>query len=342
MPAFIIRNRTSMNILRSIFLIFLMTLVLTACEKAVRPKPVVVSKQVPVEPVKVKPPVAEVPEVRKKEGVIILLSSDAEAYQQLANRLSRKLGKQAIQMTMNLRPAENRALLDSIRESDKEQVVALGLAAAKLVKDLDDKQVVFAQVINHGEYSFISDNMKGISALPAPEQVFRDWKAIYPALSSVAIVAGDNLDSFMEQAEKAASEQGIRLEFKQVKTDKEFIYQSKNIPLDIEGQWILPDYRVLSVKALKEVMAYASRRGRQIAVFSPKLLPFGGLFYVDNNEAAVVQAIVKRLEQASTEEHIPGAGIVEVLRHDIEINPKIARQLNLKIPAGYREFVHGE
>ncbi len=306
----------------------------SAVKKEVAPEKTVIKK---IETVVVEPEV----EIVQKQGVIILMSSSAGAYQEIADRLSSHFGEDATQIVMSSRSAENKSILKDINQSDRAQVVALGLRAARLVKGID-KQVVFSQIVNYNDYGLLSDNMKGVCALPSPEKLFKDWRAISPGLNKVSIVAGKRLNQFINRAKKAASAEGIELIIEQVRTDKEFIYKSKNMKLDIQGQWIIPDNRVLSSKALKEVMAYASRRGREIVVFSPKLLSFGGLFYVAPDNNAIAEGIIDRLEQSLNEVVIPGEDIYPVMEHKMGINQKIAKQLNLNIPGNYREYIHGE
>lgn len=323
--------------MNNFILITLVALLLGACAPVVKEEPVVV-QEVSREP---EPEAVDIqPEKEPRQGVIILMSSTASSYQVLAKKIAAQLEDEVTTLSMSSSQLHNKTLLEDIRSSDKELVVALGLRAARLLTRLNDKPVIFSQVINYNDYDLVSVNMKGVSALPSPEQLFRDWRAISPGITKIAVVSGKNLDHFLERARRAARTQGIELITRQVKTDKEFIYTSKNMPLDIQGQWIVPDNRVLSSKALKEVMAYASRRGRQIVVFSPSLLSFGGLMFVSPDDDYVSSEIVKRLDDCRLEDEIPGADIVPVLQHELGINGKIARQLNLRIPGAYRDQIY--
>lgn len=321
--------------------ILLLVVMISACAPATKPvpPPEVVTQEKPV----IEPePEVVIPEVERKRGVIILMSSTALPYRQVAKQLAESLGDESLQLSMSNRPSKNNSLLKDIIASDKQQVVALGLSAAKLVKGIKGKQVIFAQVVNYKDHAMISKTMKGVSALPSPEKLFKDWKAISPRLTSVAIVAGPRLDGFLNRAKRAAARSGLALVVEEVSSDKEFIYKSKNMKLDIQGQWIIPDNRVLSGKALKEVMAYASRRGRQIVVFSPKLLSFGGLMYVQQEPSIIAKTILKRLEDARLTDEVPGEAVVAVMDHRMGINKNILQQLNIKLPTGYRDLIHGE
>ncbi|HED34160.1 MAG TPA: hypothetical protein ENJ08_08095 [Gammaproteobacteria bacterium] len=277
-----------------------------------------------------------------QHSVLVLLSSSSRSYQKLAEYVSRAPEIQAVEITLSGDPAQDNAVVRDIQASDTTQILAIGLKAARSVKPITNKQKIFAQIVNYHDYGLIADNFKGVSALPSPEKLFKDWKTISPQLSKVVVVIGNNMNSYLDRARKAAKAQGIQLIVKQVSSDKEFVYKSKNIRHDIQGQWILPDSRVLSSKALKEVMAYGSRRGREIVVFSPKLLSFGGLFYVSPDIKAMSDAVLLRLKQSRKTTNVPGHGILPVMNHTMGINQNIAQQLNLLIPPDYRKYINVE
>ena len=324
-----------------IILIFSILSLLFACTPVVKEAP----KDEPKISNPVLPKVIEIPNAlppviqAEQENVLILLGGSTKSYQQLADYLIRELGERAIQITLSGLPAKDIAVIKDIEASSTKQIVAVGLKAVNAVKNFKDKQVIFTQVINHKK--LIGDNVKGVSVLPSPEKLFKDWKKLSPGLSKVAIVTGKNLDLYLSRAKKAAKSQGIELIVEQVDTDKGFIYKSKKLKTEVGGQWILPDNRVLSGKALKEVMSFSSRRGRQMVVFSPNLLSFGGFFYVSPDLEAVANGVLKRLSKSANKSLVVGENVLPVLTHTMGINQNIARQLNLTIAPEYRENING-
>jgi len=280
---------------------------------------------------------------KEKQDILILLSSNASSYKLQADAVSGKLNQPARIKILSGQPASDSRVLNDIKGlKEVTHIVALGDKAAKAFKNYTGHRVIFAQVVNYEGAGVVSETMKGVSALPSPEKLFRDWKMLSPSLSSVAIVAGKNLDTYLHRAGKAAEAQGIDLIIEQVNTDKEFIYKSKNLSPGIEGQWVLPDNRVLSAKSLKEVMSYASRRGRQLVVFSPKLLSFGGFLYVASDVDSVADSIAQRINDSTDKSTVPGNGILPVMNHTMGINRNIANQLNLNIPQEFQAYVNGQ
>lgn len=326
------------NINLRISFLFPVFFLLFACTPPVKKKPEIVVPVVVVEPVVEKPII--IPVQPEQQDVLILLSGSAKSYQQLGGYLTKSLGEHAVQITLSGLPAQDSAVVEDIKASGTVQIVAVGLKAVNAVKGFSDKQIIYTHVISHKNIS--ADNVKGVSSLPAPEKLFKDWKKLSPSLTKVSIIAGSGLDMYLSRAKKAARAQGIELIVEQVNSDKGFIYKSKKLKSDVGGQWILPDNRILSGKALKEVMAFASRRGRQIVVFSPKLLSFGGFFYVSPDQEAVANAILQRLIDSAGKTVIVGDSVLPVMNHAMGINQNIAKQFNLIIPQEYRKYINGK
>ncbi|MCW9048398.1 MAG: hypothetical protein OQK46_10005 [Gammaproteobacteria bacterium] len=320
-------------------ILFSMLGLLSACAPSVKDKPVVIKAPPVITPVvvdKVKP----VPLEPEQQEVLVLLSSSASAFQQIGKYITKELGEHAVQITLSGLPAQDQAVIRDIQNSSTTQVVAVGSKALDAVKSFKDKQIIYTQILHHDKT--LAKNIKGVSSLPSPEKLFKDWKKLSPTLKKVAVVAGNNLDPYLKRAKKAARLQGIELIVGRVNSDKGFVYKSKKLKSDVGGQWILPDNRILSGKSLKEVMAYASRRGRQIVVFSPNLLSFGGFFYVTPDLEAVSKGVLKRLAESAGKHAIPGDNVLPIMSHTMGINQNIAKQLNLPIPQEYRTYINGK
>ena len=324
--------------------LLLVPLLMSGCAQVpeLKPEPEPVPAAVP-KPV-VKEPVKEVVEPPEPEpvqpDVAILLSSNASAYKNVAKMLTHGLDDHARVFTQTGNVATDNILINSIQSSSRSQVVAIGLRAAKAAQKLKDKQVVFSQVFNYGDYRLISPTMKAVSAMPSPEEMFNDWKQLSPGLSQVAVVTGRNLSRYIDRAKKAAKKQGIELIHRQVRTDKEFLYAVKQLPLSVQGHWLLPDNRVLSLRVLKDVMAFNTKSGKQTVVFNSTLLSLGGLFYVKPAEDEVSRLIIERLKASINKEEIPGDDVLPVTKNEKGINATVAAQLNITIPAKLMKQVH--
>lgn len=288
-------------------------------------------------------PVKEVEPVKKvivKPDVEILLSGNAKSYSRIADQLNTLLEKPAKLHTLSGNKISDELVVNDIASSPHKQIVAIGLRAAKAVRHLKHKQIIFSQVFNHHEHNLVSENMKGVSVMPSPDELFKDWKTLSPKLQHVLVISGTDLDDYIAIAKTAARQQGINLIHQVVNNDKEFIYNTKHKQHHTQGHWLLADNRVLSIKVLKEVMAFNAKEGIQTVVFQPKLLSFGGLMYVSPSAREISQTILSRLKQSIDKDKVIGDDVALPEDHDMGINAMLAKQIGVTIPASFKEFIH--
>ena len=338
----ILNNKTHseriLNFKFSYFIVPVMLLLLSACAPVEKVKPEIIKPEIADK--KFDEKVDEKVDEKKPElNVAILLNSQSKGFKNMASILSNKLNKNTKKYVLTGEKIKDAELIKNIQSSRHSHVVSLGLKATNAVVSLKSKLVVFSHVFNYKNHHLVNVKMKGVSVLPAPDQLFKDWKALSPGLSSVVLVTGDGLEDYVSYAKQAAARNGIELIHHVVKNDKEFVYIIKRLPLYTQGHWILPDSRILSRTAIKEVMSYNSKKGKQSVVFSQGLLSLGGLFYVNASDSEVASLIMKRLNDSLGEKTIPGEDVLRVRSHDMGINKKVANQLSLVIPEHYRKFI---
>jgi ABC-type uncharacterized transport system substrate-binding protein len=142
----------------------------------------------------------------------------------------------------------------------------------------------------------------------------------------------------LQTAKDAAKSNGMTLRSEIVHSDKEYQYAYKQMANFVQGYLLIPDNRVLSGNALRGVMTFSMRNSKQVAVFSEELLKLGGLFSAGSDNKDIAQHIFNRLEEAQTEDAIPGPDIAYANNLKLRINTMMAKRLNLPIPKKYRKY----
>jgi len=278
-------------------------------------------------------------ETALEKPVVMLLSSDSHVYTGVADKLIKLSSRnfKSFHLTGQLQNDTN--IIDKIQSDKSDQVVAIGLPAALAAGKFKGKQVVFSQVFNYQDYGLVGSWMKGVDVLPSSQKLFEDWKQLEPQLSKVVIITGVNMAPYVEQAKKAANRQEIQLIHYEVSNDKEFLHITKNLNKDIQGHWIIPDNRILSMNVLREALSFNAREGRHTVVFSPSLLSFGGLFYVHATEQEISRQIDRRLLKSAGKKVIPGQDIAPLMSHQMGINETVAKRLGIVIPQALQKYI---
>lgn len=248
------------------------------------------------------PPGAVAPAAPAHPELLILESSDAPVYARVTAELLRVWpGKTQVETLA----ANGPAVTSRVRQSRAPLVAAIGLPAALAARGLRDKRVVFCQVFNYRGHRLLSARMKGVEALPPPTQHFAAWQSVSPQLKRVALVTGPGFDNLLADARGAAAAHGITLSHGVVNSDLEALYAFKRLGPDIQGLWLLPDNRILSVKLLREVLTLAKRQGIEVLVSNPELLRLGARLSVEADPADVARQVGARLYAAAA----PGTAV---------------------------------
>jgi ABC-type uncharacterized transport system substrate-binding protein len=213
-------------------------------------------------------------------------------------------------------------------------VIAVGLGAALAVRKLRNTRAIFCQVFNYDDYDLLTPWRKGVSAMPPIVQQFRVWKKLDPQLKRVGVITGPRLQHLVAEARQAAAASGIELHHAEVGSDLETMYAYKKLSPTVQALWLLPDNRVLSVKAIRDLLSTSRKQGKQVVVFSDQLLALGGLMNYDSVAGDIADQVIARSAQAfeSGSVQLPGPAIVPLTQLAFKINQLAVKQLGLTIP----------
>ncbi len=294
----------------------------------VTPKPVVIEE-------KAKPELPPPPLEQKAPPppVVILVSEAIPAYQQVAEELEKLLAGRATVIYLSKALQDRKQMAVQLKKPLYQQFVAIGLEAAREAKGLAGKedQLVFCQVFNYQDYSLIAPRAKGVGALPGSAEMFASWSAMSPGLKSVGVITGPGLDEVIATAAEVAGRHGIELRHKTVATDKELLFEYKQMAPSVQGLWLLPDNRVLSGRTIKELMTFSVRNAKQVVVFSDSLLRLGGVMSVTTRPQEIAAKVVGRLQAAAPGSEMPGPDLLLLEGGELQINRVAARRYNMKL-----------
>ncbi len=262
-------------------------------------EPVVVIEPLPpVEPEEPPPAVVVIaPKPNPLPPIAIVLASSQPAYADVANELASNFNHSEIyDLSNDLRPPVS--ILRAINDSDSRMVVAIGLRAARSAVAVSDKPVVFSQVFNYQEHGLVTENSRGVATVPPLAAQLAAWKAFDPGLEKVGAVIGEGHEDLISEAKLAAERHGIALSIHVTHSDQETVYFFKRMVRDIDGFWLFPDNRVLSRRALQQIMEDAERHQVAVMVPSESMLQIGASISasVASDIAATITKVVRQIE----------------------------------------------
>lgn len=231
----------------------------------------------------------------------IVLTSGVSAYADVAQELTLRFENHTIyNLEEDVRPPVS--ILRLINDSDSSVVVAIGLRAAVSSIALADTPVVFSQVFNY--QNLPTDNSRGVSATAPLDAQIAAWKALDPAISRVGAIVGRGHDTLIAEAEVAAERHGLELLVHVVDSDQETLFAFKRMIRNIDAFWLFPDNRVLSPRALQEIIASTKQRQVPVLVPTESMLAMGAdvsISTVASDIAEVITKIVRQIQVGDIE-----------------------------------------
>jgi ABC-type uncharacterized transport system substrate-binding protein len=275
-------------------------------------------------------PRARIPVVAPPVGIIV--SSRLPAYVDVADRLIEMLATQdyVLRVLEEDDDAGAARLTEELNAAQPHVVVAIGLDAALLARGRIDAPLVFCQVFNYAEYPELAEATAGVSMLAAFDQQLAFWKAIDESLGAVGTIVGPGHESLISDSSAAAAAHGIALKARVSGSDRETVYQFRRLAAEIDGFWLIPDNRILSVNAIEELMSYAAARRLPVVVSSPELLRFCALMSLKPSPSHIADAVYSVLD--SLQSYVSrGFEIVTPQAFDVDVNPGVAARLGIGV-----------
>lgn len=237
--------------------------------------------------------------------VAVLLSARTAAFENVANALAAELENTDI-YDLTDRSLTPREVFEAVENAGTDVVVAIGLRATSFASGFEDIPVVFSQVFNVDQVDE-TESMKGVSVLPPLELQLEAWLALNPELSSVGAIVGHGHERLIAEANAAASANEVRFQHRIAQSDRETLYLFTRLVPDIDGFWLFPDNRVLSIDVLRQMLAYAARHQVQVAVFNDALLSLGATISATSVNEDIAETVVDVARQmlAGDAEQVP-------------------------------------
>jgi hypothetical protein len=265
--------------------------------------------------------------------VVILVSDKIPAYQQVADEVAKRIPNRSSVLYLSPGADARKQRQALYQDSAYQQFVAIGLAAAKEARAKAGKEdeIVFCQVFNYQDFDLVSPRSKGVGALPGSFSMFASWRKLSPTLKQVGVITGPGLEDVINSASLEAARLDIELIHKVVASDKEVLFEYKQMAPGVQGLWLMPDNRVLSGRIIKEMMSYSVRNGKQVVVFNDSLLRLGGLLSLSSSKKEIAEKVVKRLDEAYRGKDVPGPDLLPLEDGDLRINTVVAKRYRLNM-----------
>ena len=254
------------------------------------------------------------PEPAKLPPVAIVLTSSRPAYADVAAELTRQFDDYVVyNLDEDRRPPVS--VLRLINDSESQAIVAIGLRAAKSSIAMASVPVIFSQVFNYQDHDLLRETSRGVAAVPPLDAQLAAWKEVDPELARVGVIIGSGHDDLIDDARIAAERHGIDLQVRTAQSDQETVYLFKRMVRTIDGYWLFPDNRILSARALQQIIEEAGRHNVTVAAPSESMLKIGAdisFSTVAADIASKIADIVRQIEAGELAQVEPITPLAEI------------------------------
>ena len=275
-----------------------------------------------------------------RADIIVLASDDKGAVAAAAGALQAAYGARVTTYNLGGSRAREADIVKAIQASPVQQVVAVGLLAAQVARQrLDEKQVVFCQVLNVEEFGLVTPWMKGVSGIPSLSRQFAAWKTLDPSLRRIGLITGRHASYMVAEAQQAARALGLELDHVAVASDRAVMPALQELrERRIGGLWLAPDSTILSQRTIFDVMAYSVRHNLPVLAFSPALLREGALLSATADTREIASVTLERLRRSGTSSNaVAGEALEPLTEARITINAATAARFGLAITPKVKE-----
>jgi ABC-type uncharacterized transport system substrate-binding protein len=258
---------------------------------------------------------AKIPKAPPSPAIAIVLTNGQSAYADVARELTHHFENYEVyDLSDTDRPPVT--VLRLINDSHSGITVAIGLRAAISSVAMSKKPVVFSQVFNFQDHQILTENSRGVAAVAPIDAQIKAWKEVDPAISRIGMIVGEGHEDLLSEARRAAERHGVELRVHVTHSDQETLYFFKRMIRDIDGFWLLPDNRVLSSRALQQIMSDAKRQRVPVLVPSESMLRLGAslsISSVASDIAATIAKVIRQI-QAGNLDQVPPISPLSAIR----------------------------
>jgi putative ABC transport system substrate-binding protein len=173
-------------------------------------------------------------------------------------------------------------IVDDIRETKPDAVIAIGLDALNSVKAIKDIPIVYLMVLDPSHEITDRENITGVSMNIPPEEQLHAIPKIIPEIKTVGILYDpEKTGDFVSKVNRAAARKGIKLIAKEVSSAKEVPAVLEAMKGNIDAFWMVPDVTVITPDTAEYIFLYSFNNGIPVITFSRKYLDMGALISLE-------------------------------------------------------------
>ncbi len=169
-----------------------------------------------------------------------------------------------------------------VRRRRPDLILAMGIEALRQVRQIKEKPIVYAMVLQPETVLDGEKNITGISMVIPPEKQLADFRRVLPGLKRIGLIyQSKTMDKLVARTRRAAQRSGLELEVLKSRQAGTFPSLLDSMKGKIDAYWMLPDSMTTTPQNMEYLILFSMQNGIPVFTFSEKYLRLGAFLSVE-------------------------------------------------------------
>jgi putative ABC transport system substrate-binding protein len=225
----------------------------------------------------------------KPAPVVVLKSSDNTNYNRFVTGFAVESKLRYTEISLGGNEESGRKALADLKSQKPPLVLAVGLLAARLAKELvSDAPVVFAMVPAPEKHGLSGDNVTGVSLHIPMRQQLATLKTLAPNTKTVGVMYNPRHSKpLVEQAVAAAQAEGLKVVAAKIDSPDEVPDATRAFLGTIDALWMVPDQTVMNTDSFRHLLKFTFKNKVPFFSVAHRLVESGALVSLSPDYAAI-------------------------------------------------------
>ena len=223
-------------------------------------------------------------------------------------------------------------IIKTINSFKPDIVLAIGMGALQVVKEIKDIPVVYMMVLNPTSIISGEKNIFGVSMSIPPEKQLNLLLNVLPHVKNIGLLYDpDRTGYIVKNAMIAARKMNINLIAKEIQNSRDVPSELLGMRKNIDVFWMLPDLTLITPETIEFLLLFSLENKIPVLAFSDKYVELGALmsisiepFDIGRQAGEIANAILSGRDLENIKK-------VDARKSLISINTNIARKLEIDI-----------
>jgi putative ABC transport system substrate-binding protein len=223
-------------------------------------------------------------------------------------------------------------IIKTINSFKPDIVLAIGMGALQVVKEIKDIPVVYMMVLNPTSIISCEKNIFGVSMSIPPEKQLNLLLNVIPHVKNIGLLYDpDRTGYIVKDAMIAAGKMNINLIAKEIQNSRDVPSELLGMRKNIDVFWMLPDLTLITPATIEFLLLFSLENKIPVLAFSDKYVELGALMSINIDPFDIGRQAGEMANAIISGRDLKNIKKVDARKPLMSINTNVARKLEIDI-----------